>query len=159
MQSFKKGIARVMIILCLSISVTPSIATITNLPVVITAQAAAYSKETIKDVQKALNDSGYDCGTADGVIGKKTKLAIKKYQKDNDLKVTGIINKSLLKSLDITVTKVASSSTNQEYTVYITRTGSKYHRAGCRYLRQSQIAISLSDAKKEGYEPCSVCNP
>jgi hypothetical protein len=44
-------------------------------------------------------------------------------------------------------------------TVYITRTGEKYHRSGCRYLSQSKIAISLADAKARGYTPCSVCDP
>lgn len=38
-------------------------------------------------------------------------------------------------------------------TVYITRTGSKYHRAGCRYLRKSCIPISLKDAIADGYSP------
>ncbi len=37
-------------------------------------------------------------------------------------------------------------------TVYVTRTGSKYHRAGCRYLRKSCIPMSLEDAKKR-YSP------
>lgn len=45
-----------------------------------------------------------------------------------------------------------------DVTVYITRTGAKYHRAGCRYLSKSQIPISLKDAKAR-YSPCSVCNP
>lgn len=44
-------------------------------------------------------------------------------------------------------------------TVYITKTGEKYHRNGCRYLSRSQIAIALSDAKSQGYTPCSVCTP
>lgn len=44
-------------------------------------------------------------------------------------------------------------------TVYITQTGSKYHMYGCRYLSKSKIAISLSNAKAQGYGPCSVCNP
>ena len=44
-------------------------------------------------------------------------------------------------------------------TVYITRTGEKYHRSGCQYLSQSKIAISLADAKARGYTPCSVCDP
>ena len=48
--------------------------------------------------------------------------------------------------------------TNQSVTVYITKTGAKYHRDGCRYLSRSRIPISLSDAKS-GYGPCSVCNP
>lgn len=47
----------------------------------------------------------------------------------------------------------------QGATVYVTNTGSKYHNAGCRYLWNSSIAMSLSDAKASGYTACSVCNP
>ena len=43
------------------------------------------------------------------------------------------------------------------YTVYITDTGTKYHRAGCQYLRDSQIAIDVNDAIAEGYTACSRC--
>ena len=46
-----------------------------------------------------------------------------------------------------------------EETVYVTKTGEKYHRANCGYLRQSKRAISLSDAKAAGYTPCSRCKP
>ncbi len=42
--------------------------------------------------------------------------------------------------------------------VYVTRTGGKYHRAGCRYLRRSQIPVLLEDAR-QGYTPCSICRP
>jgi len=52
----------------------------------------------------------------------------------------------------------APTTDTQGVTVYITRTGSKYHRNGCRYLGQSKIPISLKDAKKH-YGPCSVCKP
>jgi competence protein ComEC len=44
-------------------------------------------------------------------------------------------------------------------TVYITNTGECYHAAGCRYLSHSCIPISLTDAKAQGYRPCSVCRP
>lgn len=44
-------------------------------------------------------------------------------------------------------------------TVYVTRTGEKYHRDGCRYLRQSRIATTLKDAVTRGFGPCSVCKP
>lgn len=43
-------------------------------------------------------------------------------------------------------------------TVYVTRTGAKYHRDGCRYLSKSKIPISLEDARRR-YGPCSVCRP
>jgi micrococcal nuclease len=45
-----------------------------------------------------------------------------------------------------------------ESTVYVTRTGKKYHRAGCRHLARSQIPTSLPDAAAR-YGPCSVCKP
>jgi phosphatidylserine/phosphatidylglycerophosphate/cardiolipin synthase-like enzyme len=44
-------------------------------------------------------------------------------------------------------------------TVYITKTGTKFHRAGCRYLARSSIPISRKDAEARGYAPCKVCNP
>lgn len=45
-----------------------------------------------------------------------------------------------------------------ETTVYVTKTGSKYHRSGCQYLSKSKIPISLSEARNK-YTPCSKCNP
>jgi hypothetical protein len=56
-------------------------------------------------------------------------------------------------------TSLGAPQSVDEVTVYITRTGRKYHTAGCRYLSKSQIPISLKDAKARGYGPCSVCNP
>lgn len=39
--------------------------------------------------------------------------------------------------------------TNQNYTVYKTRTGSKYHSSGCRYLRKSCYETTVSQARNE----------
>jgi len=50
------------------------------------------------------------------------------------------------------------SSPAQNITVYVTATGAKYHRDGCRYLRKSKIPIPLEKAKIT-YGPCSVCHP
>ena len=48
---------------------------------------------------------------------------------------------------------------NENNIVYITRGGKKYHKEGCNYLRGSKILISLEEACKRGYKPCSRCNP
>lgn len=48
---------------------------------------------------------------------------------------------------------------NQSQTVYVTKTGKKYHRDGCSSLRKSKIPMSLQDAKNAGYTPCEKCNP
>jgi hypothetical protein len=47
----------------------------------------------------------------------------------------------------------------QDTDVCITRTGSKYHRCTCSYLRSSSIDVSLSEAIENGYTACSVCRP
>lgn len=46
-----------------------------------------------------------------------------------------------------------------EATVHVTDTGTKYHSAGCQYLKKSDYTISLADAKTRGLTPCSKCNP
>jgi hypothetical protein len=44
-------------------------------------------------------------------------------------------------------------------TVYITKTGEKYHRDGCSSLRTSRYAVSLKEAVARGYGPCKNCKP
>ncbi|MDR1650296.1 MAG: hypothetical protein LBR87_00750 [Synergistaceae bacterium] len=44
-------------------------------------------------------------------------------------------------------------------TVYITRPGRFYHRRGCIALRHGAIAISVSNAKEQGFQPCRRCAP
>ncbi len=43
--------------------------------------------------------------------------------------------------------------------VYITKSGTKYHRGTCHYLKKSKIKTTKSEAKSSGYSPCSVCKP
>ena len=62
---------------------------------------ADYDSSVIKEVQQALNDAGFDCGTADGIAGKATAGAIMEYQKANGLTEDGEISDELLKSLGI----------------------------------------------------------
>ena len=53
---------------------------------------------------------------------------------------------------------VPSVNDNQNQIVYRTRTGKKYHRAGCSYLK-SIIETTVSEAQSMGLGPCSRCNP
>ena len=54
---------------------------------------------------------------------------------------------------------LGAAEQQQEVTVYITKSGKKYHRSTCSYLSKSKTAISLKDAKAQGYTPCSRCKP
>lgn len=53
----------------------------------------------------------------------------------------------------------AADSSNSETMVHITATGKKYHRAGCRTLKKSDIEVTLDEAKSMGLSPCGICNP
>jgi competence protein ComEC len=57
------------------------------------------------------------------------------------------------------ITPAPVQPSKNDVTVYITDTGDKYHKDGCRYLKKSKIPIKLSEAKAKGYEPCKVCAP
>lgn len=62
---------------------------------------------------------------------------------------------------------VSITSTTQEPTeevvnnnsgfCYVTNSGTKYHKAGCSYLKKSQMKMTISEAKSSGYSPCSRC--
>jgi len=43
-------------------------------------------------------------------------------------------------------------------TVYVTKTGKKYHKGSCHYLRTSKTAIDYSKAQ-QFYSACSICKP
>lgn len=51
-----------------------------------------------------------------------------------------------------------SVNDNQSQVVYRTKTGKKYHRTGCSYLK-SIIETTVSEAQAMGLGPCSICNP
>jgi hypothetical protein len=56
----------------------------------------------------------------------------------------------------------ASPQTAEEprvQTVYVTRTGKRYHREGCRHLVKSKLPITLREAKQYHYIPCKICHP
>jgi len=55
--------------------------------------------------------------------------------------------------------KEEPKSADENVTVYITKTGRKYHRGDCEWLYASRIAITLKEAKERNYEPCKVCKP
>jgi peptidoglycan hydrolase-like protein with peptidoglycan-binding domain len=53
------------------------------------SQASASDHDSVKKVQEALRDKGYDPGPIDGVMGSQTRAAIRQYQTAENLPVTG----------------------------------------------------------------------
>ena len=57
--------------------------------------AASRDRSLVRNIQNSLARLGYNPGPADGVMGQKTYLAIRRYQKNNDLPVDGQPSKTL----------------------------------------------------------------
>ncbi len=53
----------------------------------------------VKELQQKLTQLGYQLGQADGVYGKKTEDAVKRFQKNRGLKVDGIAGEKTIKEL------------------------------------------------------------
>lgn len=66
---------------------------------------------------------------------------------------------------DATITPAPEPTTTPDVTpdpssvVYRTRSGEKYHKATCSYVKGKAIPLTLKEAKEEGLTPCKVCQP
>jgi len=63
--------------------------------------AFAQSSETVKNVQQALRDKGFDPGSVDGVNGPGTRAALKKFQAQQNLAADGRIGPKTLDALGV----------------------------------------------------------
>ena len=57
--------------------------------------------DVVRAAQQSLNDKGYQSGAPDGEMGPVTRGAIRKYQQDEGLKVTGALDESTLTHLKV----------------------------------------------------------
>ena len=65
---------------------------------------------------------------------------------------------ALILFLPLSVTAVLAYTVPSDTVVYVTDSGTKYHRLDCTHLHSSR-SITIERAKRAGYEPCSRCNP
>lgn len=64
-----------------------------------TTQSEYHSDSQVSDVQSALAREGYYDGAVDGVLGPATRRALRNYQRDHGLDVTGQINHGVIEAL------------------------------------------------------------
>jgi hypothetical protein len=62
----------------------------------------AGSEATVRNAQVALNDQGYNAGTADGRFGPITQSAVRRFQAERGLAQTGTLDSSTLSALGVT---------------------------------------------------------
>ena len=103
--------------------------------------------DTVRLVQERLNLCGYSSGTPDGKIGNITLSAIRKFQEEKGLPVTGSINDKFLRTLRTACREA------EEYlsTFDLERFGQRYDEAAAYFLAQENREYrSFRDAQRDG---------
>ena len=60
----------------------------------------ASSHNTVLQAQRTLTSNGYDPGTPDGIMGPRTRSAIRKFQRDTGLPMSGRLDRRTLATLE-----------------------------------------------------------
>lgn len=119
------------------------------------------SNDAVKSLQKRLIALGFLSGSADGIFGEGTENAVKAFQRAAGLSQTGVCDvetATRMKAND--APSIPKPTKASEQTVYITPTGSKYHRKGCQHVNgKTATTITISEAKRRGLTACKDCNP
>ena len=82
-----------------------------NRPATATAATPASAPYSLRNVQVALNQLGYAVGTADGVIGPKSRAAIRAFQMDSGLPASGEPSLALYDKLQEAIAQRSAQST------------------------------------------------
>lgn len=70
------------------------------------------NREQVKAVQQALKDKGHDPGDVDGVMGAKTKSALKDFQKAQGIKESGSLDNETMTKLGVDMKSGAAGSSS-----------------------------------------------
>lgn len=64
----------------------------------------------VKQIQEALKDKGFDPGRIDGVMGQKTREALRSFQQSKNIKVTGRLDSETAQQLGVSSSTSGTSS-------------------------------------------------
>jgi len=96
-------------------------------------QAAVYGPPTIRKVQQTLNNRGFHAGPVDGVMNPSTLVAVRDFQKSENLEPTGMLNQQTLAALGMADEPMVSAE----------RRGPRYVVATpSRTVREAQQALN-----------------
>lgn len=117
---------------------------------------AVRSSDEISNLQRDLSETRSELDTASAQVDSlSTQIAdYEAAAQLYDLQLVEAASQHYEETGEVTT----QSKEKSETTVYVTPTGSKYHKEGCGYLTPStQRSMTLSEAKDAGYTACSRC--
>ena len=68
------------------------------------------SKDDMRKVEEALKTKGYDPGKIDGVVDDANRAAIRSFQKDKSLPITGTVDNRTAEELGVRISKTSDSA-------------------------------------------------
>ena len=93
-------------------------------------------------------------------LGEENQIGIdiweKKYRYNNE-SFDGVILTDKEDEKDTTSTTVKETEESNSDFCFVTASGTKYHKDGCSYLKKSKTKMTVDEAKRSGYSPCSRC--
>ena len=119
-----------------------------------------YDALSEKDKKSILNYSVLtDAETAYKVMKKKEddRIAAEKKAQEEKEEAERLAAEKAQKEKEAEEAKREEDRSKENYTVYITKSGGKYHFDGCRYLKSVGRVMTQGEALRQGYEPCSNC--
>ncbi len=84
-----------------------------SVPGIHSGRTAELSKKDMKAVEEALKAKGYQVGRVDGVADDNARKAIRSFQQDNGLPITGMVDQRTADKLDVKISKSGSSQPNR----------------------------------------------
>jgi peptidoglycan hydrolase-like protein with peptidoglycan-binding domain len=85
-----------------------------------------YDSSTVRDVQQALQNKGYDVGPIDGVMGPRTQSALREFQQQQGLTRSGRIDQQTMSALDVRASGAGGTMSDRSSS----RSGTMSDRAG-----------------------------
>ena len=107
--------------------------------------------EDIKDVQRRLNNLGYDAGTVDGYYGPKGVEAVKDFQGVNGLTVDGSVGPATWNKLFSNTAKPKPSSNNSGYTRLLYLTSPQMYGDDVKKVQNRLNTLGHNSGTADGY--------
>lgn len=112
-------------------------------------QTQALSPELVRNIQRSLNQRGYQAGPVDGVYGEATQQALGNFQRDQRLTASGQLDGQTLASLGVVSPSTRAAT---EYTP-TSRRGAAAAPSRASGLSSNQVRDLQQELSSRGYDP------
>jgi hypothetical protein len=109
------------------------------------AEALPSQRDLVREVQLKLSDAGFDPGPADGLMGPRTRDAIRGFQEAKGLAVNGRLDEATQEALEIEVPAVFVPAGTRIHTRLNDRLSSDRSSAGDRFTMTVGEAVAVGD--------------